>query len=163
MNKYLSIFIILLTFFMLTEGCEIESDDNDEMNITITLDQISSSLQCDEIWTESDVILSISSLEATCAFNVTDELGVVWLYPASLILDFKNIKGRIKNIEVDIYDYCGQGCTTASLFNDNIELASDGNETIMMLETLNLSTDSEADKLVISSYEGKVLEIRLTN
>lgn len=165
MKNYIYLLILLLVIYVITGGCELdnETESNNAINITINLDNVPPSIECGESWTESGITLSIIAYDETCAFDVTTDRGEIWLFPAKLTLDLSNIDGVIKNAEVDITDYCGEGCTSATLLKDSNELASYANTDTSSVETLTLSVDTGADQLIIMSYEGKVSEIRLQN
>ena len=131
--------------------------------ITITLDGVDVS-ECGETWIESGVELSFvettaeDCTEGSCYFGLgTDS---VWLYPARLNLDLSGLAGTVTQVEVDIVDYCGVGCTAAFLYEGASTVDSAYN--VGSAETLTLlSGGASVDRAAVSSCEGMVTEIRL--
>jgi hypothetical protein len=135
--------------------------------ITNTLDGVSQQLQCNETWTDQNIVLrftqTIASEDGTggyCSFGI--EPASVWLYPSRLELDFTPLKHLVTRIEADIDDYCGAGCTRLFAYNGASQIATVANATVHQ-QTLVLNFDtSHPDRCAIRSFEARVDEIRIS-
>lgn len=86
----------------------------------------------------------------------------MWLYPSRLNINLDSLEGRVTDVEIDIADYCGAGCTAAFLYQGNGTIDSDSNTLVSQDETLHLSgLGYMANRLAVSSCEGAVMEIRI--
>jgi hypothetical protein len=133
---------------------------------TITLDGVPAT-QCDEHWMEEQVDLWFTATTdedctvGSCFFGV--EPAYVWLYPCRLMGDFVE-SYVVYQIEIDIVDYCGVGCTVAYAYNGGTQVANAANTVVSGAETLVLNVGGgQADSFAVSSCEGQVLEIRITS
>ena len=132
--------------------------------ITLTLDGVSVS-DCGETWMEAGVELSfVATTEEDCGpdscyFGL--EPARVWLFPARLNLNLSGLAGTVTQVEVDIIDLCGVGCTRAFLY-DSASTVDSVENSVLGPETLTLSSDgAPVDRAAVSSCEGTVIEIRI--
>src|SRR5712691_4004307 len=107
---------------------------------------ISPQLQCNETWTNQNVILrfteTVASEDGTsgyCEFGINS--GFVWLYPSRLHLDFTLLPQGVTRVEADISDQCGPGCTKLFAYRAASQIAVVGNSNTYG-QTLSLSFDS---------------------
>ncbi len=132
-------------------------------DIVVTLDNVNPNILPYQVWNEAGVNLSLQNhpTSGTCSFGI-DPDGI-WLYPAMLNLDLTGLPGRVVSAEVDIIDYCGVGCTVATLWEAGVTLSQDANTMSGVMETLVLTNPGAGfpDQLTVTSFEGKVFEIRL--
>lgn len=160
--------LILLSFLFIF-ACANEDPINEQeaQTIVLTLDNVSSSLETNEVWTEENINLSfVNTTSEDCGLG-NSTFGVeptfVWLYPSRLSVDLQSIQG-IQRIEVDVNDWCNTNCTQAFLIDDTrMAIHSLGNTRIQSYETLIIENPSEASlsELAISSCEGQIHEVRI--
>ena len=160
--------LILLSFLFIF-ACANEDPVNEQeaQTIVLTLDNVSSSLETNEVWTEENINLSfVNTTSEDCGLG-NSTFGVeptfVWLYPSRLSVDLQSIQG-IQRIEVDVNDWCNTDCTQAFLIdNTRMAIHSIGNTRIQSYETLIIENPSEASlsELAISSCEGQIHEVRI--
>ena len=160
--------LILLSFLFIF-ACANEDPVNEQeaQTIVLTLDNVSSSLETNEVWTEENINLSfVNTTSEDCGLG-NSTFGVeptfVWLYPSRLLLDLQSTQG-IQRIEVDVNDWCNTNCTQAFLIdNSGTAIHSIGNTRIQSYETLIIENPSEASlsELAISSCEGQIHEVRI--
>ena len=136
-------------------------------NIRLTLDNISTDISCNDIWTEEDINLSLESTTTedcspgSCFFGI--ETTYLWLFPSRLSIDLSSVPS-IERVEIDIIDTCGPDCTLAFLVNlDGETIESTYNTISGSPETLIIEnpTESMLSELAISSCEGQIHEIRI--
>ena len=136
-------------------------------NIRLTLDNISTDISCNDIWTEEGINLSLESTTTedcstgSCFFEI--ETTYLWLFPSRLSIDLSSVQ-NIERLEIDIIDACGPDCTLAFLVNlDGETIESTYNTISGSPETLIIEnpTESMLSKLAISSCEGQIHEIRI--
>ena len=140
-------------------------------SVTLTLDNVPETIQCNEVWTEQNVSLSFVSTTTDdcapdgCYFATNDPaLGFaesIMIWPSRLTVDLTGLSG-IQTVEVDIVDYCGFYCTRAFLM-DTAGIVSGIGNSEAGAETLildNLSQEALTD-LAISGCESEVKEIRI--
>ena len=136
-------------------------------NIRLTLDNISTDISCNDIWTEEDINLSLESTTTedcspgSCFFGI--ETTYLWLFPSRLSIDLSSVPS-IERVEIDIIDTCGPDCTLAFLVNlDGEIIESTYNSISGSPETLIIEnpTESMLSELAISSCEGQIHEIRI--
>ena len=95
--------------------------------LTITLDAgtiPATVVNCGDEWTESGVTMKFVATtpqdctDGSCFWGIggLDPNGVD-LYPARLHLDLSSLPGQVLSAEVDVTDYCGNGCTRAFLLD----------------------------------------------
>jgi len=160
--KKLFIISILISIFFLTQTAVAAV-------VTLNLDQIAD--LCNTPWVESEVILTViptiqnDFCPGQCIFNsgnVGNDLGIL-LNSGRLNLNVSMIDDPISNVEIDVIDYCSPtGCTAAFLYSgttvvDNT-LSQPGADTL----TLSSPANSTVDKIVVSSCDGFIGEIRIT-
>lgn len=133
---------------------------------TITLDGVPM-VACDEVWIEQEVGLRFTATtpedctEGSCFFGI--EADNVWLFPARLLIEFGQ-SYMVYNVEIDVIDWCGVGCTMAFAYNAGGQVASTANTIVSSPETMILTlAGGAADSIAISSCEGQVFEIRITS
>jgi len=134
--------------------------------ITDTLDSVPSQVQCDESWTNQNIVFHFTETIASedgsdgfCSFGVNP--GFIWLYPSRLQLDFTELPGTVTKIEADIDDDCGSDCTKLFAYSSGTQIASRGNVT-RLPQTLSLDFDLiHPNSCAIRSFEGKVNEFRI--
>jgi hypothetical protein len=136
-------------------------------NIRLTLDNISTDISCNDIWTEEDINLSLESTTTedcspgSCFFGI--ETTHLWLFPSRLSIDLSSVPS-IERVEIDIIDTCGPDCTLAFLVNlDGETIESTYNTISGSPETLIIEnpTESMLSELAVSSCEGQIHEIRI--
>ena len=154
---------IILSFALLI-GLSITTN---AQNIRLTLDNISTDISCNDIWTEEDINLSLESTTTedcspgSCFFGI--ETTYLWLFPSRLSIDLLSVPS-IERVEIDIIDACGPDCTLAFLVNlDGEIIESTYNSISGSPETLIIEnpTESMLSELAISSCEGQIHEIRI--
>jgi hypothetical protein len=140
-------------------------------SVTLTLDNVPETVQCNEVWTEQNVSLSFVSTTADdcapdgCSFAASGPaLGFaesVMVWPSRLTVDLSGLPG-IQTVEVDIVDYCGFYCTQAFLM-DTAGIVSIKGNSEAGAETLILDNPSQAafTELAISGCESGINEIRI--
>jgi hypothetical protein len=140
--------------------------------VTLTLNNVSEAVMCNEIWTEQNLDLSFVSTATVdcvpdlCLFTSnTPDMGVemsIMLYPSRLTVDLSSLQD-IQKVEVDIVDYCGFYCTQAFLMDNTGIISSKGNSLSSVSETLIMENLSQASctELAISGCESGVNEIRI--
>ena len=118
---------------------------------------------CDEIWVQSGVNISVTSTTAedcdgggNCTWIPWDGNSGIGMAPARLTLDFGE-SYLIYSVEIDVTDYCGDGCTRAFLYNNGEQVGftanvARGTETLVVQPT-----GGYADSMAVSSCEGVVL------
>jgi hypothetical protein len=134
--------------------------------ITITLGGVSPQLQCNQTWTNQNVILRFTETIASedgsggyCSFGIGP--GFVWLYPCRLALDFTLLERGVTKVEAVIHDQCGVGCTKLFAYSGASQIGAVGN-TAAQGQTLLLNFDvSRPDRCAIRSFEAMVNEIRI--
>lgn len=135
--------------------------------ITNTLVGLPPQPQCNEAWTNQNVILRFSETIASedftggsCSFQTGS--GFVWLYPSRLLLDFSLLRHRVTRVEADVYDQCGAGCTKVFAYSGGSLIGAVGNASTQG-QTLSLTFDAlHPDSCAIRSFEAKVNEIRIS-
>lgn len=135
--------------------------------ITETLDSVPSPLQCNQTWTNQNIVFRFTETIASedgsdgfCSFGIN--AGFVWLYPSRLQLDFTQLPGTVTKIEADIDDDCGSDCTKLFAYSSGTQIASIGNVTTLP-QTLSLDFSLiHPNSCAIRSFEGKVDEIRIS-
>ena len=154
----------IILSFMLLIGSSITTN---AQNIRLTLDNISTDISCNDIWTEEGINLSLESTTTedcstgSCFFEI--ETTYLWLFPSRLSIDLSSVQ-NIERLEIDIIDACGPDCTLAFLVNlDGETIESTYNTISGSPETLIIEnpTESMLSKLAISSCEGQIHEIRI--
>ena len=154
----------IILSFMLLIGSSITTN---AQNIRLTLDNISTDISCNDIWTEEGINLSLESTTTedcstgSCFFEI--ETTYLWLFPSRLSIDLSSVPS-IERVEIDIIDTCGPDCTLAFLVNlDGETIESTYNTISGSPETLIIEnpTESMLSKLAISSCEGQIHEIRI--
>jgi len=131
--------------------------------ITIPFEDPSSEpTACFTIFTESGVPQQLVNNAGSCSFDYSAMDGQLWLYPATLSVDLSGL-GTILRVEVDITDYCGNGCSQAELLDGGSIIVSTENMVVNSPETLILENTGlvSLDELTMSSFEGLFLEIRI--
>jgi len=140
--------------------------------VTLTLNNVSEAVLCNEIWTEQNLNLSFVSATTddcapdACSFTVNSPaMGVemsIMLYPSRLTVDLSSLQD-IQKVEVDIVDFCGFYCTQAFLMDNTGIISSKGNSLSSVSETLIMENSSQASitELAISGCESGVNEIRI--
>ena len=140
--------------------------------VTLTLNNVSEAVLCNEIWTEQNLDLSfVSTATVDCAPDLClftsnpPDMGVevsIMLYPSRLTVDLSSLQD-IQKVEVDIVDYCGFYCTQAFLMDNTGIISSKGNSLSSVSETLIMENSSQASitELAISGCESGVNEIRI--
>jgi len=160
--------LILLSFLFIF-ACSKDDSLNEEtgQTIVVTLDNVSSILGTNEVWTEENINLSFVNTASEDCGSGNSTFGVeptfVWLYPSRLSVDLQSIQG-IQRIEVDVNDWCNTDCTQAFLIdNSGMAIHNVGNTSIQSSETLIIENSSEASlsELAISSFEGQIHEVRI--
>ncbi len=133
--------------------------------ITLTFDGIETdSYQsgCGFSWIEKGVTNVLDFNNESCDYNINS--GQVSLHPAAINLNIGELPGELSSIEIDIIDYCGEGCTVAKLYQDDVVISEASNIITYEPSTLILQPSGEkldANLITISSYEGMVLEVRI--
>lgn len=116
---------------------------------------------CGDSWQESDIQMTINSIPdvANCVFYLQDSQFAA--APAQLLLNLSTL-GDIHQIEVDLYDFCDIGCTTAVLLNQS-EIVSEVANQSSVQETLTLTNPNNlgVDQLKLQSKEAFFFEIRI--
>ncbi|TVR43507.1 MAG: T9SS C-terminal target domain-containing protein, partial [Bacteroidia bacterium] len=133
--------------------------------VVVTLDGIDPAIGPYELWTESGVVMNIQDHPGAGGSPASYGIDTdgVWLYPALLHADLGGLPGAVIGVEVDVYNGCEAGCTAAMLYQGTTIIDAAFNTTVGIDETLILSNTAGfvPDKLTISSFQGKVMEIRL--
>lgn len=159
------IFLSVLLIF----ACSKDDSYNEETGQTIilTLDNISSNTDTNDVWTEENINLSFVSATADDCGTGNSTFGLeatfVWLYPSRLSLDLQSLQS-IQRVEVDIIDWCNTDCTQAFLIDSSGGIINNaGNTLIQSSETLIIENPSEGplSELAISSCEGQIHEVRI--
>jgi hypothetical protein len=135
--------------------------------ITDTFDSVPAQLQCNQPWTNQNIIFRFSETIASedgsdgfCSFGIN--AGFVWLYPCRLQLDFTQLPGTVTKIEADIDDDCGSDCTKLFAYSSGTQIASIGNVTTLP-QTLSLNFNLlHPNSCAIRSFEGKVEEFKIS-
>ncbi|MBD3221627.1 hypothetical protein GF314_10330 [bacterium] len=137
-----------------------------QVTTTLTFDNVPADVACDEIWQENGVDLMFTTTTAedcdgggNCFFGV--DAGAVWLYPSRLMADLGGTYA-ITGVEIDIDDFCGQGCTRAFLYDGAATVASDQNAATGASTLVLVPSGGQGDRIAVSSCEGQVLEIRIS-
>ena len=160
---------LILVSLLFIFACANEDPINEQeaQTIVLTLDNVSSSLETNDVWTEENIPISFVNTTAEDCGSGNSTFGVaptfVWLYPSRLSIDLQSLQG-IQRIEVDINDWCTTNCTQAFLIdNSGMVIHNTGNTQIQSLETLILENLSEASlsELALSSCEGQIHEVRI--
>ncbi len=138
-----------------------------EIITTISLDNLPS-VACDEVFVINGVNCYFTSTAAedcdgggNCGFDVNyvDWPGM-WLFPGRFVVDFGE-STTITRVEVDIYDWCGVGCTKAFLYDNDTNVASTFNS-VYGAETMTLvPSGNTASQVAVSSCEGQFYTIRI--
>ena len=139
----------------------------DAATITNTLDSVPSQLQCNQTWTNQNIIFRFTETVASedgsdgfCSFGIN--AGFIWLYPSRIQLDFTQLPEAVTKIEADIDDDCGSDCTKLFAYNFGTQIAAIGNVTTLP-QTLALEFSViHPNSCAIRSFEGKVDEIRIS-
>lgn len=114
-------------------------------------------------FTEEGVEQQLTDNGGNCSFDYsTMNNGELWLFPATLSVDLSGL-GTITSIEVDHTDFCGIGCSQATLLSSGNTVLNTANTMSGSLEVLLLDNTAMAsvDELTISSFEGLFFEIRI--
>jgi len=129
-------------------------------DVIVTLDNVDPAIQPFQPWNESGVTLWLEPWGGGCSYGI-GPTGIT-LSPALLNLDLSALPGRVIHAEVDIIDWCGPGCTVATLY-DGIDIVSQASNPVSGPQTLLLDNSGawDPDRLTVTSYEGYVEEIRL--
>jgi hypothetical protein len=135
--------------------------------ITDTLASIPSQIQCNQPWTNQNIVFHFTETIASedgsdgfCSFGIN--AGFVWLYPSRLQLDFTQLPGTVTKIEADIDDDCGSDCTKLFAYSSGTRIASIGNVTTFP-QTLSLDFSLiHPNSCAIRSFEGKVKVFRIS-
>ena len=160
---------LILVSLLFIFACANEDPINEQeaQTIVLTLDNVSSSIETNDVWTEENINLRFLNTTAEDCGSGNSTFGVapsfVWLYPSRLSIDLQSLQG-IQSIEVDINDWCNTNCTQAFLIdNSGMAIQNTGNTQIQSLETLILENLSEASlsELALSSCEGQIHEVRI--
>jgi len=134
--------------------------------VTLTFNNVTENILCNEIWTEQNLDMSLVETTSddctigSCFFGFMDQS--LWLYPSRLTIDLSSLQ-NIHMVEVDIQDNCGFYCTQAFLMGNTEIISSKGNSLSIESETLILENSTQAflTELAISSCEGSINEIRI--
>ena len=154
---------------LLISACSTDdsSDEKTGQTIILTLDNVSSNIVTNDVWTEENINLSFVSATADDCGIGSSSFGVeatfVWLYPSRLSLDLSSLQ-NIQKVEVDINDWCSIDCTQAFLIDSSgVIINNTGNTLILSPETLILENSSGGfiSELAISSCEGQIHEVRV--
>jgi hypothetical protein len=149
--------ILLAALFCVAFGLTRVSAD-----LELTLDGVDPNLQCQEVWYENCVALSVIPAgegecgTGSCYFGVHE--GNLWLYPATLSVDLGEIQGAITVVRIDIIDGCpGVGCDYAFLWDHGtvVSMDQDPADEYFMLD----GTGYNVDSLTVNSCESAVLHI----
>ena len=121
-------------------------------------------VDCNEGWVQNGVNVMVGTTTSedcdgggNCTWIPWDGSSGIGMAPARLSVDFSQTY-VVFQVEIDIQDYCGIGCTRAFLYNDGVQVASTSNATRGVEETLTLvPTGNLVDSIAVSSCEGVVL------
>ncbi len=135
--------------------------------ITNSFSGLSPQLQCNECWTNQNVVLSFGPTVASedgadgfCSFGFG--AGFAWLYPSRLRLDFALLDQPVTRIEADIADQCGKDCTKVFAYAGGALMGSAGNAAILQNETLSLTFGGvQPDSCAVRSFEAKLRQVRV--
>ena len=139
--------------------------------VTLTLDNVPDTVQCNEIWIEQNLSLSFVSttdddcFADACYFSPSPIVGLegsVMVFPSRLTVDLSSLED-LQKVEVDIVDYCGFNCTKAFLMDDAGIVHYTWNSVSSVSETLILEDLSQASftELAIAGCESGINEIRI--
>ena len=114
---------------------------------------------CTDTWSENGIPQSFDQV-GSCSFDYSS--GDLWLFPASMIADL-SVASMIDSIQIDFIDWCGLGCTYAKFISGGVVIDSIPNATSSTPETMVFhNTGANAmDAMIISSFEGQFMEIRI--
>ncbi len=118
---------------------------------------------CFTIFTEEGVPQQLVDNTGSCFFDYsTANGGELWLFPATLSVDLTGFSG-IERVEIDINDFCGIGCSQASLNFNSMPVINTANTMVGSQEMLIMDNPDmvQIDELTMSSFEGLFLEIRI--
>ena len=151
----------LLTALLFAASCQATQITN-----TVSLSGVPFAIQCDQEWTNQDVLLKFTNTTASegypdgyCSFGI--QPGFVWLYPSRLVLDMSRLGGVISRIEVVVTDQCGANCTKLFAYRGSERIAEVGNAAagvgVLALDFGAVHPDTCA----VSSFEAKVHRARI--
>jgi hypothetical protein len=119
-------------------------------------------VNCNDSWSESGVQQELVPIppSSTCSFDYSG--GDLWLFPAKLRL-FLSTFSNITTIEIDLIDWCDQGCTVVNFLDSNMVVAMVSNDSINTAETIVFNNTSmiNIDEMTIQSFENQLFEIRI--
>lgn len=151
--------LIVLIYFL------IFSPSFTQSTVTLSFDNPSMApTSCFTIFTEEGIPQQLVNNSGSCSYDYsTGNGGELWLFPATLSVDLSSL-GSIVQVEIDINDFCGTGCSQASLLNNSVVVHNTSNMMVGSAETLLLDNSNmlAVDELTMSSFEGLFLEIRIT-
>jgi len=132
-----------------------------ESTVILDFDTTPADLDCGSAWVEETFsLLAADHSQGGCAVEYFD--GEMFIGAGQLRVD---LSGRVvSQIEVDIVDYCGNGCTSAFLTQNGNTLATLENQLVGEFETLTFDGVelATATDLRIQSFEAAVVQIRIT-
>ncbi len=117
---------------------------------------------CFTIFTEEGIPQQLINNGNSCSFDYYG--GQLGLFPATLSVDLSSL-GSVAQVEVDINDFCGSGCSEAALLDNGNVVLSTSNTMVGSPETLQLDNLGlmAVDELQLSSFEAFFFEIRITH
>ncbi|MCP4290265.1 MAG: hypothetical protein GY780_00345 [bacterium] len=138
-----------------------------EVVTTISLDNLPA-VACDEVFLIEGIECYFTSTTAedcdgggNCEFDVSyGTWPGMWLFPGRFVVDLGETYA-INRVEVDIWDWCGVGCTAAFLYDNGANVGSGSNsvygeDTITVVPSGNM-----ASSFAVSSCEGQFFTIRI--
>jgi|GEM_PF-1958158 len=132
-----------------------------EITATLDFDNAPAALDCGSAWVEETFsLLATNNSQGGCSVENFD--GDIFVGSGQLRVD---LGGRIvSQIQVDIQDFCGVGCTRAFITQNGNTLSSLANQVVSEPETLIFDGAElgNATDLRIESFEGVIVEIRIT-
>ena len=159
--------LILLSVLLIFACSKDDSLNEEGQTIILTLDNVSSNIVTNDVWTEENINLSFVSGTADDCAPGNSNFGVdatfVWLYPSRLSVDLQSLQS-IQRVEVDINAWCDMDCTRAFLIDTSGMIINNaGNTLSLSTETLIIDNPSEGplSELAISSCEGQIHEVRI--
>lgn len=132
-----------------------------ETTAVLDFDTAPNDIVCGAAWVEETFsLLATNHSMGGCSFGNFN--GQVFTFPGQIRVD---LSGRvISQIEVDIQDFCGGGCTSAFLTQNGNTLVTLENQLVSEPETLTFDGAelANATDLRIQSFEAAIVEIRIT-
>ncbi|MFK7936120.1 MAG: hypothetical protein AB8G22_21580, partial [Saprospiraceae bacterium] len=153
--------LLSITFVVFTSYHQLSAEI---ININFTSATPNVPTSCLDTWSESDLNLQVVPIppDTDCFFELNTTMGYFDMYTGRVTVDLSSLT-NISNIDIDILDFCGEGCTIAKVWNAGNVITMQGNADTGNMETLSFSfaQGTVMDQFSIESFEGRALKIRI--